>query len=108
MAAVVIVILKMILNRHLQELAIKKFELLKVDANEEKLEILTLVAPGEIPLALQKRIGHLCVKKFGRLLRLSLKKDPALKGGLIIQLKTTVIDYSLVSRLKEGGLLRSK
>jgi F0F1-type ATP synthase delta subunit len=107
-AAIVIFVLKKILNHQLEELAVKKFEYLKLDADEEKLEALTLIASGTIPLAIQKKVEHLCTKKFGHPLKLILKTDKNLKGGLIIQLKKTVIDYSLIGRLKEGGVIRSK
>jgi F0F1-type ATP synthase delta subunit len=105
-AVIVIFILKKILDHQLEQLAIKKLEYIKLDAQEQGLQFLTLVAPGQISLSVQQRISALCKKKFGHPVQLVLKKDRTLKGGLVIQLTKTVIDYSLVGRLKEGGVIR--
>ncbi len=107
-AIVVIFILKKILNLQLEELAVKKLEYIKLDDEELGLEALTLVAPGKISLALQSKIDYICKKKFGRPLRFVIKTDRSLKGGLVIRLKKIIIDYSLIGRLKESGMLRSK
>ena len=107
-AVIVIFILKKILNHQLTNLAVKKFEYVKLDADESKLEMLTLIASGKISLMIQAKIAQLCVKKFDHPIKIILKTDKTLKGGLVIQLKKTVIDYSLIGRLKEGGVIRSK
>jgi len=106
-AAVVIFVLSRILHRQLEELAIKKLDYLKLDAEESKIETLTLIAPGKISLSVQNKIAHVCQRKFGRPLTFVLKTDKTLKSGLVIVLKKITIDFSLVGRLKEGGVIRS-
>jgi len=105
--AIVIFVLSKILHRQLEELAIKKLEYLKLDSDESKSEVLTLIAPGKISQANQNKLAHVCLRKFGHPVKFIFKVDKALKSGLVIQLKKTVIDYSLIGRLKEGGVLRS-
>jgi len=107
-AGVVIFALSKVLHRQLEELAVKGLQYVKLDAEESKLEELTIVSAGKVSLSLQEKIAHVCQKKFGRSLKMIVKTDKKLKSGLIIQLKKTVIDYSLVGRLKEAGINISK
>jgi len=106
-AAVVIFILSKVLHHQLEELAVKRLEYIKLDAEESKIDALTLIGPGNISASIQNKIIHVCQRKFSRPLKLILKKDKTLKSGLVIVLKKTVIDFSLIGRLKEGGVIRS-
>jgi F0F1-type ATP synthase delta subunit len=107
-ANVVISVLKKILNYKLEELAVKKLEYIKLDAQDAKVDSLTLVAPGKISIAIQNKIDHICKKKFGHPVKFNIKTDKSLKGGLIIAFKETIIDYSLIGRLKEAGIIAPK
>ena len=105
-AAVVISILKMILSRQLEELAVKKLEYMKIEGEDAATEVLTVVAPGNVPLFIQNKIARICQKKFGHPLKINIKINKGLRGGLVIALKKTIIDYSLIGRLKEAGIIK--
>lgn len=107
-AAIVIFILKKVLDRQLQQLAVKKLDYLKLDKDDLASETIILSAPGPVSLATQEAVARLSQKKFGRSVKIVTRADPSLRGGLVIKLKRTIIDFSLVGRLKEGGILRSK
>ncbi len=106
-ASCVIFVLMRVLDLQLQQLAVKKLDYVKFDKEDLQSECVVLSAPGNISAAVQQKIAHVCQKKIGRPLKIVTKKDRALKGGLVICLKKTIIDFSLIGRLKEGGIIRA-
>jgi len=107
-AVIVILILKKVLDRQLQQLAIKKLDYVKLDKEDLASESVILSAPQPVAVVIREKVAHICQKKMGRPVKIVTKVDTALKGGLIIQLKKTTVDFSLIGRLKEGGIIRTK
>ena len=104
--AVVVFILKKVLDRQLIELAIKTFKNAKLEPDDLKLGSILVGSPVNVSKKNQDRVLQLAEKKFGRPMSVVTKKDKSLKGGMIIYLNSSIIDYSLVGRLKEGGIIR--
>jgi len=104
--AVVVFILKKVLDHQLVELAIKTFKNAKLEPDDLKLGSILASSPGSVSKKIQDRVSQVAEKKFGRPMSIVIKKDKNLKGGLIIYLNSSIIDYSLVGRLKEGGIIR--
>ena len=104
--AVIVFILLKILNRNLTEGAVHKFEVLfwkEVDGDPEEIAV---TAPGELSPKYKDRIAEAAFKKFERRVPVVVRKDRKIRGGLIIQVKNTVMDYSLSGRLRESGLVK--
>ncbi|MDD3375620.1 MAG: F0F1 ATP synthase subunit delta [Candidatus Omnitrophica bacterium] len=104
--AIVVFILKKILDYQLVELAIKTFKNVKLEPDDLKLGSILVGSPFSVSKKTQNRILELAEKKFERSMSIVIKKDKSLKGGMIIYLNSLIIDYSLVGRLKEGGIIR--
>ena len=105
-AGIIIFILRKILNRQLIDLAINKLEILKVETIGEDLKEVVVVVCGGLSQATQERIAYIVSKKLNRKINVVTAQDKKIKGGIIIKLKNGNIDYSLISRLKESGMLR--
>ncbi len=104
--SIIIFALKQILNRQLIEAAVRKFEIMNAGHLSPEVSEVVVVVSGNLSESFQKKINQAILKKFNRAVKLTVKKDKTIKGGAIIQIKDVVIDCSLVSRLKEGGIIR--
>ncbi len=108
LGSIVIFVLKKILDHQLNELAVKTFKNAKLEPDDLKLGSILVSSPFRISKKIQDRIVEIAKKKFGRPMSIVIKKDRSLKGGMIIYLNSLIVDYSLVGRLKEGGIIRKK
>ena len=103
--AIVVFILLKVLDKILIDTAIKKIEILKADSVDQSLKDIGVVTFGPLSEAVQQRILDALFKKLQRTTRLVITQDKTLKAGIIIKLNTVVIDYSLMGRLREGGVI---
>ena len=107
-AAIVIFVLKKILDHQLVELALKKFGNCQLNAEDQKLNGIIVLATSVLKPAIQTRLNQIVEKKFKRPMQLFVKEDKTLRGGIVIKLNSVVIDYSLTGRLREGRILKPK
>ena len=107
-AAVVVFVLKKMLDHQLVEIAVKKFEACKLGAEDQKLNGIIVLATAPLKPSVQERLSQSAEKKFNRQMQLFVKKDKTLRGGIVIKLHSIVIDYSVTGRLREGRILRSE
>lgn len=104
---VIVFVLKAVLGRQLIESALKKFELMKPDSFEpDPSEIVVITANGELNELSKKRLSDNLVKRFGKNIPLTLRKDGKIQGGVIIKSRKLTIDNSILTRLKESGMVR--
>ena len=99
-------ILKKILDRQLTEAAIHSVEALDKNLIDKDLAALSITTYELLSAAAQNRLLNALNKKINKTVRLDIVQDKKIKGGIIIKLKNGNIDYSLISRLKESGMLR--
>ncbi len=103
---IVILILKKILDHQLVELAIKKFEAIKLQPEDQKLSSILIISSRAISVAVHERIRLAAEKKFNRPISLVVKINKKINGGMIIQVNSAIVDYSVVGRLKEGRIIK--
>ncbi len=107
--ALIVFVLKKILDRQLIESAVKKLETMdfsRLGAEATELTVTTHKAlnpktRNQISAVLNRK-----AEKFQKTIRLVEKVDPTLKGGILLILKDVAVDHSLASRLKESGLFQ--
>ena len=92
----------------LQEETVHQFEVLYAHELPSGLTEIEVVSCGDLPQTLRDRIAQSAAKKFGRPIEIKALKDPFIRGGLIIRAGAKVIDGSLRTKLKEGGMLRGQ
>jgi F0F1-type ATP synthase delta subunit len=105
LAGVVVYVLKEILHRQLIDLAIKRFQNISITTEDQKLTGIIVVSPRKINCGVRERLRVAVSKKFGRPMEIISKIDKRLRGGLVIKLNSLTIDFSLMGRLKEGGII---
>ncbi len=104
--AVIILVLKKTLNQQLVESAVRQLETLNPAEIDKDIIEITAVAYSPLNDHFQERISNAATSKIHHAINLKVMIDKKIKGGLILKFKDQIIDHSLVSRLKEGGLLR--
>ncbi len=95
-AAIVVFVLKNILNRELEKIAIEKLMSLKLNENVKEVHIyyfqsLSLDVEGEFKALIQNKFVNS---------KINFEQLQDLKGGLIIKVGEEVLDFSLSSRLE--------
>lgn len=103
--AVIIFILVRLLNKHLVQLAVERFEALPDGSIDRAAGQLTVVVAGQIPGGLEEKLVRLVSLKMNGPMSIAIKQDPSIFGGVMIFLPGQTIDYSLRCRLKESGLI---
>src|SRR5690348_1946037 len=89
-AVTVILVLKKLLDRELVDAALEKLESYK-PADGIKQVSVRLAKANEM---INHRLQSVCRKKFAQA-QLQMEQDPAIKGGLIIELDGDVLDFSM-------------
>ena len=105
LAGIVVCVLKKILHHQLIDLAIKRFQNIHLAGDDQKLTGIIVVSSGKITHRTRERLNSAALKKFGRPMEVILKIDKGLRAGLVIKLNSVTIDFSLIGRLKEGGII---
>lgn len=104
--AVIIFILKKILDRMLIESAIKKFEFFDLDPQEQKPEKILVITHKKLKDKYHQKISAIVAKRLHRSIPVVSLIDKKIFGGMVIQVQDIKIDFSLISRLKESGMIR--
>ncbi len=107
-AGIVVYVLKKILDHQLIDLAIKRFQNIYLADDDQRLTGIIVVSSKTITHRTHERLHGVALKKFGRPMEIIVKIDRGLRGGLVIKLNSTTIDFSLIGRLKEGGMVLTK
>ena len=94
-AAVVIFILKQLLDKELIEAALEKFQ--GLDTGKDTADI--RVRLGKMDARARERFEDLARRRFPRA-RLTVEQDEGLKGGVIITVGSEQLDFSVANRLK--------
>lgn len=106
-AAIVVVILKNVLNRMLIESAINQLEILKVQEISDGLSEVTVMTHKKIKELDYNKIALSLYRRLHKRIDVVNQISPEIKGGMIIKIKSITIDYSLKKKLKESGLFGS-
>lgn len=105
--AIIVFILKALLDKQLVESAVHKFETVNPSSFEPDLaQVIVITANGALNEQLKVRLDESLSKKFNRSINVVIQKDKRIKGGIIIKSQKLLIDNSLLSRLKEGGMIK--
>ena len=99
-------ILKKILDRQLIEAAIHSIEALDRNLIDKDIAALSIITYENLNAIAQNRLLSALNKKINKTVRLDIVQDKKIKGGMIIRLKERSFDYSLLSRLKQGGFIK--
>ena len=94
-AAIVIFVLKNLLDRELEKAAIEKLMSLKADST---IKTVNIYYAHSMPSKIEKELIHLTKNKFSDS-KVVFEQNKILKGGLVIKAADVVLDYSLSSRL---------
>ena len=95
-AAVVIFVLKRLLDRELAKAAVEKLVSLKLP---NKVEQVCVYHAGSLSLAFEQELTAIVKNKFlGS--KIVFEQTPNLKGGLVIKVADEMLDFSLISRLE--------
>ena len=105
--AVIIFILKNILDGILIDVAIKKLEVMRPEELGLNLTQVEVTTHNTLRDVHKNKITYLLSRKCNKQISLVTKVDPRIKGGMIIKLLNSTIDCSLVTRLRESGIWRS-
>lgn len=104
--AAIVFILKKILDKFLVDDALTRIEALQPDSIDKDLKDVVVMTYRDLNAKTQKRISDAFYRKTNKIVPLLVQKDRNLKGGLIIKMKDNTIDCSLITRLKQSGLIR--
>lgn len=104
--AIIVAILKKILDRQLVEMAIHKLEVLDGGRIPSDLSEVIVITPGPLAEKSYQRIFNAILKKTNKKISVVSTVDRTLKGGIIIKVKDITFDHSLVGRLKEADILK--
>ena len=99
-------VLLKILDRQLTESAVHQFEVMFAKELDGSLEEIVVVVCNKISVRTHNRIQSAAFKKFGREIPLTIRQDTHMRGGLIIKLNQLTLDYSLMNRLRDSGLVK--
>ena len=103
---IIVFILKIILDKQLIESAVRQFEIINPSRVDKDLTEIAVITYSALNSNLQKRIANAVYKKINKTVNPIYPIDKKIKGGNIIKFKQTIIDHSLLSRLKESGMIR--
>ena len=103
--SIIAFVLLKVLNNILIEMAIEQFERLPKNYFDQDQKELMVVAARNMAKHFEGRLSQAVSKKFDRPIRIAIREDKKIRGGIMIHLKDSVIDGSLHNRLKESGLI---
>lgn len=104
--SIIVFILKKVLDQQLIESAIHKLEVMDANRIGQDLIELNVITYEILDEKDRKRISDALYKKTNRHITLAVAQDKKIKGGIIIKLKNTTINHSLLSRLQESGMVK--
>lgn len=102
----IVYVLKGVLDRILIDSAIRKIESMRGNFIEKDLTQVSVVSYKPLSEENKLRLQNALNKKAQRVIPLIIERDKKLKGGIIIKIGTTIVDCSLINRLKESGIIR--
>ena len=100
---VIVFFLRRALHNNLVESAIHEFEVMFAHDLDPSIDEVEVICCSHLKSSLQDRILQAANRKLKKTIKLSLKQDRSMKGGLVIILGTKTIDASLINRLRESG-----
>lgn len=104
--SVIVFVLKILLDKQLQEDAVHRFEVLSNSALEKSPNEIVVTVTSSLKEVFHERILRAFKKKTSQDAKIVVTINKNIKGGLVIQCGRLIIDSSLTARLKESGLMR--
>ncbi len=104
--SVVVFILKKILEKQLVDIAIQKLDTMPLNEFDSDSSKVVVVSYGHLKGSLKNKITQIVTRKINKSASVIVQRDSRLWGGVIIKWNKGTIDLSLISRLKEGGLVK--
>ena len=104
--AIIVFVLKKILDRQLIESAIEKLKILHIDPLDKNMNCVEVVTYDPLSEENKKKISDAIYQKVHRHIPLTVSQDKSIKGGIVIKIPNRMIDHSLISRLKESGMIK--
>lgn len=95
--------LRRALQNNLVEIAIHQFEVSFAHELDPDIDEIEVIVFTRLKHSFEERIRQAASRKFKKTVKLSIKQDKAIKGGLILKIGDKIIDSSLYTRLKECG-----
>ena len=99
-------VLMKILDHQLTESAVHRFEVMFAKELDGNLQEIVVVVCSKMSARTHNRIQSAAFKKLGREIPLTIQQDKHIRGGLIIKLNQLTLDYSLMNRLRDSGLVK--
>jgi len=104
--AVIVLILKALLDRQLIDAAIQDIGFLPLAGDLPKADKIEIVTFRPLKPETQKKISQAVCKKFNKELPVETRQDKKIRGGIFIRIGPVHIDFTLHSRLKTIGLAK--
>ena len=104
--SVIVVVLKKVLEGQLITLAVQKLDAMPLGEFDQNSHEVTVTAYAKLKSSIAEKIAQIVTRKINKPATVAVQRDKKLWGGLIIRWNKGVIDFSLISRLKEGGLVK--
>ena len=104
--SIIVFILKQVLEGQLVNLAVQKLDTMPLDEFDQGSYEVTVTAYANLKNSIKEKIAQIVTRKINKPAAIAVQRDKKLWGGLIIRWNKGVIDLSLISRLKEGGLVK--
>ncbi len=101
-AAIVILVLKAVLDNSLLDAAVKQFELLSPRVESAMIQEVVVTSRKPLPATMVRRVGQVVKRNWGEAPRVIYKIDKLMMGGVVIQFSGYVINYSLKDRLRQA------
>ena len=104
--SIIVFILKKVLEGQLIDLAVRKLDTMPLNEFDQDSYEVTVTAYAKLKNTIKEKIAQIITRKINKPAIVVVQHDKKLWGGLIIRWNKGVIDFSLISRLKEGGLVK--
>ena len=103
---IIVFVLYKLLNRNLIEGAVHQFEVMASRHLDPDLKKVTVICYKNVSEKNINRILRAAEKNLARKIEIEIEMNKRLKGGLIIRVKDVELNFSLMNRLRESGLMR--
>ncbi len=104
---IIVFILGFLLNHSLMESAVHRFEVMFASEFDPQLPEVVVVVANQCPSKMLERIERSAAKKRGQPVKVTIRREPRIKGGMIILLNQKLIDFSLLKKLQESGFVKN-
>lgn len=104
--ALIIFILKKILDRNLMRMAMGDLEFLDTQGIPPSTKEISVTSHQNLKEKTKQQITHIIQRKFPQGVKVVFNTDGNLRGGMVIKVDRTCIDCSLLERLRGAGWIK--